>query len=87
MHITIVLWICLLAIILFGIAGIRSLQKKESARIRSLWPPPGQAPTVGDVKRLARTGNKILAIKMYREIHPGVRLKEAKDAVEKMDLS
>ena len=36
-----------------------------------------------DILRLAQAGNKIEAIKLYREIH-GVGLKEAKDAVEKL---
>lgn len=36
-----------------------------------------------DILRLAQAGNKIEAIKRYREIH-GVGLKEAKDAVEKL---
>jgi len=76
----------LLVVMLFAIAAIRALRKKESARIRALWPPPGQAPTVEDVKRLARAGEKILAIKMYREIYP-VGLREAKDVVDKMGVS
>ena len=36
-----------------------------------------------EVERLARSGNKILAIKLYRE-HTGVGLQEAKDAVNRL---
>jgi len=44
---------------------------------------PGQSPSIDDVKRIAETGDKIAAIKLYRQIY-GVGLKEAKDAVEKL---
>jgi large subunit ribosomal protein L7/L12 len=40
--------------------------------------PPGQNP---EIARLAREGNLIQAIKLYRE-QTGVGLREAKDAVE-----
>ncbi|HEY9843292.1 MAG TPA: ribosomal protein L7/L12 [Candidatus Obscuribacterales bacterium] len=41
-------------------------------------------PTMADVERLAKAGHKIPAIKAYRQIH-GVGLKEAKDAVDRLD--
>ena len=37
-----------------------------------------------EVTRLLREGQKIQAIKAYREQHPGVGLREAKEAVEEM---
>ena len=43
----------------------------------------GQTPTDDEVKRLVLAGQKIEAIKLYREIHQG-GLKEAKDAVDKI---
>jgi len=57
-------------------------------------PPPGWgAPTLGtapgamgipaDIVDLVRAGNKIEAIKRYREL-TGVGLKEAKDAIDEM---
>jgi hypothetical protein len=43
----------------------------------------GQIPTEEAVKRLAKAGEMILAIKMYRQIH-NVGVAQAKDAVEKL---
>jgi hypothetical protein len=42
-----------------------------------------KTPTEEDVKRLAKAGEMVLAIKMYREIH-NVGVKCAKEAVEKL---
>ena len=42
----------------------------------------GQA-TMEDVVKLAQSGNKLMAIKAYRDIHR-VGLKEAKEAVERL---
>ncbi len=50
------------------------------ARESGLHPPTG-AGTDEDVWRLAESGEKIAAIKLYREIH-GVDLKTAKESVE-----
>ena len=58
-------------------------QKAEQIRLQGLLPGPGQVPTDEDVKRLAEAGEKITAIKLYRQIHRG-GLKEAKEAVEKL---
>jgi len=58
-------------------------QREEISRPRENLPDTGQAPTDDDVKRLVETGQKIEAIKLYREIHH-VGLKEAKDEVDKM---
>ena len=44
---------------------------------------PKRGASMAEVERLANSGQKIAAIKAYREIH-GVGLKEAKDAVEKL---
>jgi ribosomal protein L7/L12 len=49
-------------------------------RLRGLYPEPGQA-TMQHVKSLISTGNKALAIRVYREIH-SVSLKQAKQAIE-----
>ena len=70
-------------VFLWAIASLYSHQQVQQARSRGLWPKPGQIPTMEDVKRLAQAGEKILAIKLYRQIHH-VGLAEAKDAVEKL---
>lgn len=44
----------------------------------------GKALTIGEIHRLIHSGNKIQAIKLFRETF-GVGLKEAKDAVEAME--
>lgn len=44
----------------------------------------GKALTIGEIQRLIRSGNKIHAIKLFRETF-GVGLKEAKDAVDAME--
>ncbi|MEE8451854.1 MAG: hypothetical protein V3R99_08065 [Thermoguttaceae bacterium] len=41
-------------------------------------------PIEAEVLKLLQSGKKIAAIKLYRENHPGIGLKEAKDAVEAM---
>jgi Ribosomal protein L7/L12 C-terminal domain len=82
---TIILIVLSLAIILWAIISLVSRQQTTRLRSRGLLPEPGQIPTMEHVKRLAAAGQKIQAIKMYREIYR-VGLKEAKDAVEKMDV-
>jgi len=81
---TIILIGLLLVIVLSATAALVSRQQTKSARRRNLLPEPGEIPTVEHVKRLADAGQKIPAIKMYREIYR-VGLKEAKEAVDKMD--
>ncbi len=47
---------------------------------------PGRPrPADEEVEGLMREGRKIAAIKAYREQHPGMGLKEAKDAVERLE--
>ena len=65
------------------IAFAQKRQKAEHIRLQELLPSPGQIPTDEDVRRLAQAGEKITAIKIYRQIHHG-GLKEAKEAVEKL---
>ena len=74
-----------LAIILGTIVSLVSRQQTKRLRSLGLLPEPGQIPTVEHLKRLAAAGQKIQAIKMYREIYR-VGLKEAKDAVEKLGV-
>jgi ribosomal protein L7/L12 len=62
------------------VANVTSGTRERRAVESGLYPPPGQG-TDNDVRRLVTTGEHLLAIKLYREIHR-VGLKEAKDAVE-----
>lgn len=62
-----------------------ALIARQQARLRrarrdGLYPPPGGG-SDAQVAELAARGEKILAIKLYRELHGG-GLKEAKEAVE-----
>lgn len=57
----------------------RSLRR---ARRNNLLPPPGCG-TDADVERLLAQGEKLLAVRLYRELH-GTDLKTAKEAVEKL---
>jgi len=68
-----------LVLLVWGL-GVWSRAQSDGARESGLYPPPG-AGTDADVERLLGAGQKIGAIKLYREIHR-VDLKTAKDAVE-----
>jgi tetratricopeptide (TPR) repeat protein len=80
-----------LGIVVFGgilLVGTRQLVSRlqiQKARERGLWPQLGEPPTLEHVKRLAQAKEKILAIKLYREIH-GASLADAKAAVEKLAI-
>jgi len=75
--------------VLFGgmlLVGVRHLTSRlqiQKAREGGLWPQLGEIPTLEHVKRLAQAGEKILAIKLYRQIQ-GLSVAEAKAAVEKL---
>ncbi len=47
------------------------------------WVTSGQGPTIEDVKRITKSGDKICAIKPYQNINK-MGLKEAKDALENL---
>jgi len=81
-------WIVVLIVVSIGViaaalSALSSRQQIARARERGLWPAMSQIPTDEDVKRLAKAGEKILAIKLCRQIH-GMGLAEAKAAVEKL---
>src|SRR5262245_58487536 len=79
----------IIAIVGFAAMGVfialaQKRGKEESLLPQDNWPKDtGQASTDDEVKRLVAAGEKIEAIKLYREIH-GCGLKEAKDAVDNM---
>lgn len=56
----------------------------SASDIPTATPSPAPGGDIAEVHALARSGKKIEAIKRYREI-TGVGLKEAKDAVERME--
>ena len=70
-------------IILLAILAAVNKRRTENLRQQGLYPPPGKG-TDADVRRLIETRQKIDAIKLYREVH-GVGLKDAKEAVERME--
>ena len=79
--------ICVLVLslgtIVVVVLQLHSRQQIQQARVRGLWLQLGELPTLEHVKRLAQAGEKILAIKLYRQIHR-VSLAEAKAAVAKL---
>jgi ribosomal protein L7/L12 len=64
------------------IAGrISALKERKSTGTSNSPPQTGTGGSDETVKQLARNGQTIAAIKMYRDLH-GCGLKEAKDAVD-----
>jgi streptogramin lyase len=61
---------------------VKSAQPEKPAP--SLVNLPVQAARLGELGQLVRSGNKIAAIKLYRELF-GVGLKDAKEAVERLE--
>jgi ribosomal protein L7/L12 len=76
--------VLVLAVILAFAATAASKKKVDALRVRGLYPEEGRA-TDDDVRRLLQAGEKIMAIRCYRELHQ-VGLKEAKDAVESLEI-
>ena len=72
-----------LGAILIVALHLHSHQMIQQAREKGLWPPLGEVPTLDQVSRLAQAGEMILAIKLYRQIHP-VSLGNAKAAVDRL---
>ena len=70
-------------LVILAIIGAKAGDSTENARKEGLWPPEGTKPTDEDVLKLVQAGNKIMAIKMYREIH-GVGLATAKEFVDEL---
>jgi hypothetical protein len=72
-----------IGLLLFGIFDHLQRRQLRRAREKGLWPQRGQSPSIEDVKRLAKNGEQILAIRLYRQLHPA-SLRDAKDIVEKL---
>ena len=73
----------LAGLILCALIALSGRGQIRAARQKGLYPPPGQPPTMEHVRQLAEAGQKIAAIKLYRQIS-NASLKEAKDAVDKI---
>jgi len=76
----ILLWIALGFIGVFVVAFVFAALRDSAARRSGLLPSAGKA-TMADVERLLRAGERIYAIRCYREIH-GCGLAEAKKAID-----
>jgi ribosomal protein L7/L12 len=72
-----------IAVLAWVIVMRQAQQQIERARARGIWPPLGQIPTDDDLKRLVKAGEKIMAIRMCRQIH-NMGFVEAKAVVEKL---
>lgn len=72
-------------VLVVGIVVFALTLRQRGGDVVSLTPPPpGGPPVDASPEQHLRAGNKIAAIKRFRELH-GVGLKEAKDAVEAME--
>jgi len=72
-----------IVVLAWAIGTIQTRQQIQRARARGVWPPLGQIPTDEDLRRLVKAGEKLLAIKMCRQIH-NMGLTEAMAVVEKL---
>lgn len=70
-----------IVLMLYALVSLRDW----AARWSGLLPPKGRA-TMADVVRLVRAGERIAAIRCYREIHR-VSLAEAKKAIERLRVA
>jgi serine/threonine protein kinase/ribosomal protein L7/L12 len=70
-------------ILLVAIRQLASRLQIQKSREKGLWPQLGELPTLEHVQRLAQKGEKILAVKLYRQIHH-VSKADAKAAVKKL---
>ena len=79
-------WLMMSIVFLLGLGlGMRLRGPREERPPLPPRFPPGSLPELeAEVRELYRAGQKIQAIKLYRE-NTGVGLKEAKDAVEALD--
>ena len=79
------LWIAGTFLGLFVVVKIIASLSDAKLRRSGVLPAPGQA-TMADVDRLVRSGQRILAIRCYREIHH-VGLAEAKKAIDDLHVA
>ena len=80
-----ILWIALSIIGFFAVMFLLTLFRTASDRRAGVLPPAGQA-TMADVEHLVRAGQRIYAIRCYREIHH-CGLAEAKKGVDDLHIA
>jgi tetratricopeptide (TPR) repeat protein len=78
-------FVWILAVFLVASYQLNSRKEIQRARESGMWPQLGEVPALEHVKRLAQAGKKVLAIKLYRQMH-GASLADAKAAVEKLTV-
>jgi hypothetical protein len=77
-----VIYVCLvIAGVFFALTGLYRV-RLWSARRSGLYPPRG-AGSISDVQRLIQSGHRVLAVRLYRELHQ-VSLREARSAVDQL---
>jgi len=74
-----------LGLITSGLRGKPSSPSRSAPSLSAPYPVVTSGEGMEQVTALIIAGQKIMAIKAYREMHPGLGLKEAKDAVEAME--
>jgi hypothetical protein len=77
-----ILYVILAVVVLAFVVDAFNRRRIRNLRHSGLYPPAGQG-GAADVERLVALGQKIDAIKLYREIH-GTDLKTAKEAINKI---
>jgi len=75
-------YVAILVVVCFAIGMLLAQLQVKKARRRGIYPAKRKA-TIEDVKRLALSGEVVLAMCAYREIY-GVGIKEAKEAVNRI---
>lgn len=80
---TVLVAVLAIVVIVLVASGAAARKKVASLRTHGVYPKAGAA-SEADVLRLLKSGEKIMAIRCYREIHK-VGLKEAKEAVELLE--
>jgi tRNA A-37 threonylcarbamoyl transferase component Bud32/tetratricopeptide (TPR) repeat protein len=75
-----------MGVILWVALELHSRQEIRQAQKRGLWPVLGEVPSLNHVRRLAQAGEYVLAIKLYRRMHPA-SLAEAGAIVGKLAAS
>jgi ribosomal protein L7/L12 len=72
-------WLIAIAVVL--LLGFLSRRGERADSKPTQIRPGGNSPTAADIDALLRAGQKIEAIKLYRQLH-GVDLKAAKDVID-----
>ena len=79
------LWIFIGSVVLVLVSQAIVRLRVNAMRRAGIYPAEGQA-TMADVERLVRAGQRIWAIRVYREIHH-VGLAEAKKAIDNLHFA